>query len=226
MQRLFDIIFSIMGLTLLAPVLIPTAILLRLTGEREIFFVQERVGYEGNLFGLLKFATMLKDSPNIGTKTITVKGDPRILPVGRVLRRSKINELPQLLNILFGHMSLIGPRPLTLQTFCYYDHSVQLMIKKVKPGLSGIQQIVIRDEEKLVDANMVSDDFYMSVLAPYKAELEKWFVMNNSLPIYFATIFMTIWIIITPKNNMVWRLFKRLPEPPDELKEKLNYISS
>ena len=226
MQRLFDIIFSIIGLILLSPILIPTALLLRLTGEGEVFFVQDRIGHEGKLFGLFKFATMLKNSPNIGTGTITVKGDPRILPMGQLLRRSKINELPQLLNIFFGHMSVIGPRPLTEQTFDFYDHSTQLMIKKVKPGLSGIQQIVIRDEEKLVDLDMVSGDFYMSVLAPYKGELEKWFAMNNSLYIYFLCIFMTIWIIVTPSNDAVWRLFKGLPEPPNELKEKLNYLSS
>lgn len=225
MQRFFDIIFSSIGLILLAPILIPTALILRLTGEGEVFFVQERIGYEGELFGLFKFATMLKNSPNIGTGTITVKGDSRILPFGGLLRKSKINELPQLLNILFGHMSIIGPRPLTRQTFDFYDQSTQLIIKKVKPGLSGIQQIVIRDEENLVDMDLLPENFYSTILAPYKGKLEKWFVMNSNLYVYFMSISMTIWIILTPKNDAVWRVFKGLPEPPNELKETLNYLS-
>ena len=224
MQRFLDIILSSIALLVLSPILLPIALLLRLTGEGEIFFVQDRVGKDGKLFGLFKFATMLKDSPNIGSGTITVRGDPRILPIGRFLRRSKINELPQLLNIFLGHMSVIGPRPLTTQTFNFYDHSTQLLVNEVKPGLSGIQQIVIRNEEHLVDMDIVSEDFYINILAPYKGQLEKWFVSNNNIYTYFLSILITIWIILTPRNSAVWRVFKDLPEPPNELKEKLSYI--
>ena len=91
--------------------LVPVAIVLRLTGEGEVFFLQERVGKDGKPFKLYKFATMLKNSPNMGTGTVTLKHDPRVLPVGRFLRKTKINELPQLLNILIGDMSVVGPRP-------------------------------------------------------------------------------------------------------------------
>jgi lipopolysaccharide/colanic/teichoic acid biosynthesis glycosyltransferase len=225
MQRFFDIIFSGLGLIVLAPILILIALILRLTGEGEVFFVQERIGYEGQLFGLFKFATMLKNSPNIGTGTITVKGDSRILPFGGFLRKSKINELPQLFNILLGHMSIVGPRPLTRQTFDLYDSSTQLLIAKVKPGLSGIQQIVIRDEESLVDLDLVPENFYTAILVPYKGELEKWFVMNSNMYIYFMSIFMTIWIILTPKNGAIWRVFNRLPEHRSVLRETLSYVS-
>ena len=98
---------------------------LKFTGEGEIFFLQQRIGKNGEIFRLFKFATMLKDSPIKGTGTITVRNDPRILPVGNFLRKSKINELPQLLNILLGDMSIIGPRPLTKQTFQSYPISIQ-----------------------------------------------------------------------------------------------------
>ena len=223
MKRCLDIFFSSVALLLLSPILIPIALLLLMTGEGEVFFIQERIGYGGRPFGLFKFATMMKDSPNLGTGTITVKDDPRVLPLGKILRKTKINELPQLLNILLGHMSVIGPRPLTRETFYLYDSNTQLIITKVRPGLSGIQQIVTRDEEGLVDLSMVSEDFYGTVLAPYKGELEKWFVKHDNLYIYFAIIIMTLWIIATPNNNAVWRVFRELPEPPDELKEKLNY---
>ena len=225
MQRLFDIIFSTLALVVFSPLLIPIVVLLRLSGEGEIFFIQKRVGKSGKFFGLFKFATMLKDSPNIGTGTITMKDDPRILRFGGFLRKSKINELPQLLNILLGDMSVIGPRPLTKQTFSSYSVATQNIIKRVRPGLSGVQQIVIRDEEGLMQGAAASVSFYDSVLAPYKGELEMWFVDNKSLYIYFLTIFMTVWIILAPKSSAVWKVFKGLPIPPNELKVPLNYIS-
>ena len=117
MERLFDVLFSATALLILSPLFVPIVIILRLSGEGEVFFFQERIGKNGELFKLFKFATMLKDSPNLGTGTVTMKNDPRILPVGKFLRTSKINELPQLLNIFLGDMSIIGPRPLTPQTF-------------------------------------------------------------------------------------------------------------
>ena len=223
MERLFDIILSTIALIALLPLFIPIVVLLALSGEGEVLFTQKRVGKHGHLFNLFKFATMLKDSPNIGTGTITMKNDPRILPFGGFLRKSKINELPQLLNILLGDMSVIGPRPLTIQTFRFYSVKTQNVIKQVRPGLSGVQQVVIRDEEGLMDSAAVSVSFYDSVLAPYKGELEEWFVVNQSIYIYFLTIFMTVWTILKPKSPAVWHVFKALPQPPNELKIPLNY---
>src|SRR5690348_9614322 len=117
MQRFFDIIFASLALLVLTPLMIPIMILLRLTGEGEVFFLQERVGRNGASFKLFKFATMLKNSPSMGTGTVTLKNDARILPMGHFLRRTKINELPQLINILLGHMSVVGPRPQTPRCF-------------------------------------------------------------------------------------------------------------
>jgi len=96
MIRFFDILFSSIALAALSPLFIVVMIILRFTGEGEVFFRQNRVGKDGKKFEVIKFATMLKDSPNIGTGTVTVKHDPRILPFGKILRRAKINELPQL----------------------------------------------------------------------------------------------------------------------------------
>ena len=109
MERVFDVFFSGLALLVLSPLLVPIVLILRFSGEGEIFFLQERIGKGGQVFKLFKFATMLKDSPNIGTGTVTMKGDPRVLPVGKFLRKTKINELPQLLNIFFGDTSVIGP---------------------------------------------------------------------------------------------------------------------
>jgi lipopolysaccharide/colanic/teichoic acid biosynthesis glycosyltransferase len=166
---------------------------------------------------------MLKDSPNLGTGTVTMRGDPRVLPVGKFLRKTKINELPQLLNIFFGDMSVIGPRPLTIQTFGSYSNITQDIIKKVRPGLSGVGSIVFRGEEDIMYGVNASVDFYDDVIAPYKGALEEWFVSNKGLYIYFIAIFITIWVIFFPKTKFAWKVFKGLPEPPEELKSALSY---
>ena len=223
MQRFFDILFSFLALLLFSPIFLSVIIILRFTGEGEIFFIQGRVGKEGLNFGLFKFVTMLKDSPNIGTGTITMKGDPRILPVGSILRKTKINELPQLLNIFFGDMSVIGPRPLTSESFNSYQQNTQKTIQKVRPGLSGIGSIIFRDEENILSGENRGVDFYSNVIAPYKGCLEEWYIDNQNIYIYFLAIFITILIVIFPTSQMPWFVFKALPEPPDSLKIDLNY---
>lgn len=175
MQRFFDIFFSAIALLILSPLLIPIMIALRLTGEGEIFYKQNRIGHGGKSFGLLKFATMLKNSPNIGSGNITLKNDPRVLPMGNFLRKTKINELPQLINILTGDMSVIGPRPLTKDNFDIYPVSVKSALYKIRPGLSGIGSIVFRAEENMLDNREDPRDYYCKFIAPYKGELERWY---------------------------------------------------
>ena len=223
MERFFDIILSGLALLVLSPLLVPLVLILRFSGEGEVFFFQKRIGKGGEEFRLIKFATMLKDSPNIGTGTVTMKGDPRVLPVGKFLRKTKINELPQLLNIFFGDMSLIGPRPLTVQTFNSYSTCTQDVIKKVRPGLSGVGSIIFRGEEEIMHGASASIDFYDSIIAPYKGSLEEWFVLNKGLYVYFLAIFMTVWTVLIPTSRMHWNMFKDLPKPPAELNKALNY---
>lgn len=223
MVRLFDIFFSGLALILLLPLFFVFFFILRFSGEGEIFFLQERIGRFGRLFKLFKFATMLKDSPNIGTGTVTMNADPRVLPVGRFLRKTKINELPQLLNVFIGDMSIVGPRPLTIETFNSYTASTKNIIKTVRPGLSGIGSVIFRNEEDIMHGENASIDFYDKIIAPYKGALEEWFVTNKCLYIYFLTIFITVWSIIFPNTRIAWLLFKDLPDPPDELKSTLNY---
>ena len=217
MQRLLDILLSGLALLVLSPLLVPVAIALRLSGEGEVFFIQQRVGRGGRPFGLYKFATMLKDSPNIGTGTVTVKGDPRVLPLGRLLRKTKLNELPQLLNIFKGDMSIIGPRPQTRRCFDAFPVHSQAAIVQVRPGLSGIGSIVFRDEEELMHANTEPERFYDEVIMPYKGALEEWYVAHQGLWIYLASIFATAWVVLLPKSQLVWRLFPGLPSPPAAL---------
>lgn len=217
MQRLLDIALSGLGLLVLSPLLVPIAIALRLTGEGEVFFIQQRVGRGGQPFGLYKFATMLKNSPNLGTGTVTVKNDPRVLPLGRFLRKTKINELPQLLNIFKGDMSIIGPRPQTRRCFDAFPARSQAEIIKVRPGLSGIGSIVFRDEEELMHASKEPERFYDQVIMPYKGALEEWYVAHQGLWTYLAAIFVTAWVVLFPESRLAWRVFPQLPAVPAEL---------
>jgi lipopolysaccharide/colanic/teichoic acid biosynthesis glycosyltransferase len=222
-QRFFDIVFSLLALALLCPLLLPVALVLRVTGEGEVFFLQKRVGKNGKLFSLYKFATMLKESPNIGSGTVTLRDDPRVLPLGKFLRKTKINELPQLLNVLLGDMSVVGPRPQTPRCFEVFPNHLKKVIVKVSPGLSGLGPIVFRDEENILAEKEASIDFYDQVIAPYKGQVEAYYVENQGMFIYFATIFATIWVLVTSNPRTVWKLFRGLPKPPPELTSKLNY---
>ena len=223
MIRFLDVVLSSLAILFFLPLILIIMLILKFTGEGEIFFLQERIGRSGKIFRLYKFATMLKDSPNIGTGTVTMKNDLRILPIGKYLRKTKINELPQLFNIFVGDMSVIGPRPLTLQTFSAYSIDTQETIKKVRPGLSGVGSIIFRGEEDIMFGVSASVDFYKNIIAPYKGSLEEWFVSNKGLYVYFMAIIITIWIVLIPKTRIPWRIFKNLPKPPEELREALNY---
>lgn len=223
MERFFDVVFSLLALIIFLPLLLTVACILKFTGEGEVFFFQERVGKSGKLFKLFKFATMVKDSPGIGTGTVTMKDDARILPVGKILRKTKVNELPQLFNILLGQMSLIGPRPLTPETYSSYSSKVQGVISEVRPGLSGIGSIVFRGEEEIMYGESASIGFYNESIAPFKGSLEEWFVSNKGLYVYFIAIFLTVWVIFFPKTTAPWIILKDLPEPPDRLKFQLNF---
>jgi lipopolysaccharide/colanic/teichoic acid biosynthesis glycosyltransferase len=210
-------------LIVLLPLFVIIIFVLKITGQGEVFFLQERIGKNSVPFKLYKFATMLKDSPNIETGTVTVKNDPRVLPVGSILRKTKINELPQLLNIFIGNMSVIGPRPQASKCFEAFPNDAKEIIVQVKPGLSGIGSIIFRGEENILEGNSDTLDFYDNVIAPYKGNLEIWYVKKQSLIVYFSLILVTIWIVLNPKSDLIWRLFRDLPIPPVELRSDLNF---
>ena len=218
MTRIFDIVLSLAALIILCPLLFPIVLILRFTGEGEVFYIQERIGSNELPFGLFKFATMLKNSPHIGTGTITVRHDPRVLPVGRILRKTKINELPQLLNVLIGDMSVIGPRPLTQNHFVHYAPELRKTIGSVRPGLSGVGSIVFRDEERLLSDKEDPKHYYRTEIAPHKALLEAWFVENRSIWLYLKCIFLTIWVVINSSSKVASAAFKDLPQPQGQLK--------
>ncbi len=218
MQRILDVIFAGLGMLFLSPLLLPIAFILKATGEGEVFYIQTRIGKNGSLFGLLKFATMLKDSPNIGSGEITIHNDPRVLPLGKFLRKSKINELPQLWNILIGDMSVVGPRPMVPNTYANYPAEAQEILNTVRPGLTGVGSIIFRDEERLLDGRDDPIGFYNENITPYKSDLEIWFVQNNSLWLYIKAIFVTAWVVIFPASKIADIAFSGIPRLPESLK--------
>ena len=221
LKRTIDIALSLVALTILSPVLVPICIVLLITGEHYVFYFQERIGYKNKNFHIWKFATMTKNSPNMAGGLHTTRNDPRILPIGGFLRRTKINELPQLINILIGDMSIVGPRPLVDKTFAPYPEHVKAVIYNVKPGLTGIGSIVFRDEEELLSrTTMPLEEYYRMHISPYKGELELWYQNNLSAYTDLMLVFLTAWAIVAPQSELVYKVFKDLPERPEELRRR------
>ena len=216
-KRFFDFFFALLAILIISPLLIPIMIGLKFTGEGYIFYFQERVGYNNQLFSVWKFATMLKDSPNMAGGAITMKNDSRITPMGGFLRKTKINELPQLFNVLIGDMSFVGPRPVMKKaSFDHYPEDVQKVIYNVKPGITGIGSVVFRDEEDLItkakEFGKNPKEFYVNEIYPYKGQLEKWYQANQSFIVDFKILFLTGWYILFPSSKLVYQWFDKLPK--------------
>ena len=129
LKRLFDIIFSAIVIIVFSPLGLVIVLILLFTGEGEVFYKQSRIGQYGEQFGIYKFVTMIKDSPNIGAGDITLKEDFRVLPFGKILRKLKLNEFPQFINVLLGDMSLVGPRPLVKNQYNMIPETLKEKIK-------------------------------------------------------------------------------------------------
>jgi len=218
MIRFFDILLSLITLIVFFPFGLIIALILRITGEGEIFYIQERLGRKGRRFGLLKFATMLKNSPSIGTGDVTIKYDPRVLPFGKFLRKTKLNEVPQIINILIGDMSVVGPRPQTPKNFDYFPDKGKEIIRSMRPGLTGIGSIVFRDEESIVErSNLDIERCYREIIGPYKAQLEEWYAERQNAITYFLLIIVTAWVIIHPESEIYRSIWPSLPLLPNSL---------
>ncbi|RXK81997.1 sugar transferase [Filimonas effusa] len=213
MKRLFDFLLALVLILFLLPFLLPIILILKLSGEGFIFYYQKRIGFKNTYFDIIKFATMLKNSPNMGTGSITLRNDPRLLPLGKFLRKTKINELPQILNVLKGDMSIVGPRPLVDRTFNAYPESIRYRIYESKPGITGIGSVVFRDEEKLIsESSLPPHEFYEKVIAPYKGALEIWYNEHKSFRVDLIIMFSTAWVILFSESKIIHRFFKDLPQ--------------
>jgi lipopolysaccharide/colanic/teichoic acid biosynthesis glycosyltransferase len=179
LQRWIDATVAATGLVILSPLLLGIAAILRCTGEHRVLFMQERVGHQEAPFTLVKFTTMSTAAVDCGT--VTRHDDPDVLAVGRVLRRTRLNELPQLWNLLRGDMALVGPRPLPRSSFQHYAPDLRAVIVSMKPGLTGLGSLFFHDEERLPallgKSNLAC---YVEDIMPLKGALEEWYAGHRS----------------------------------------------
>jgi len=213
MKRSIDITITLIVLLFFSPIGLLLLIILKITGEHEVFYLQKRIGKGGKEFGIYKFVTMIKDSPNIGARDITIKNDPRVLPFGKFLRKTKLNEFPQFINVLIGEMSIVGPRPLVENQYNMIPLRYQQKINKMKPGITGVGSIIFRDEEQYLKGNeQESNKFYKEEIVPFKSKLECWYEANQSIFVDIKIIITTFIIIFFPRFKSYQLLFNNLPK--------------
>ena len=195
MKRLFDFIASSFGLILLTPIFVLVALWIKLDSRGVIFFRQERVGFQGDLFRIHKFRTMVFDAEKKG-KHITVGADLRITTIGRFLRKYKLDELPQLIDVLVGDMSLVGPRPEVPKYIDYYSDDEKHAVLSVKPGITDNASIEFRGENELLASAKDPEAAYINEVLPKKIALYRKYVKERSFFGDVAIIFKTISLII------------------------------
>jgi lipopolysaccharide/colanic/teichoic acid biosynthesis glycosyltransferase len=189
MKRVFDFLLSTLGLVFLSPLFLLLAAAIRLDSPGPVFFRQERAGKGGIPFRIFKFRSMVSDAAEKGP-SITVAGDPRITRVGRFLRRMKLDELPQLLNVWRGEMSLVGPRPEVPAYVALYDER-QRKVLSVRPGITDPASILYSDEEGILAAAADPQRLYEETVLPRKLELNLRYIENMSLTIDLSLILKT-----------------------------------
>jgi lipopolysaccharide/colanic/teichoic acid biosynthesis glycosyltransferase len=190
MKRVFDILLSSLGLLFLSPLFLLLAAAIRLESPGPVFFRQERAGKGGIPFRIFKFRTMVSDAAEMGP-SITAAGDPRITRVGRFLRRTKLDEFPQLINVLKGEMSLVGPRPEIPSYVALYDER-QRKVLSVRPGITDPASILYADEEGILAGTANPQRLYVETILPKKLELNLQYIGNISLKNDISLIFKTL----------------------------------
>jgi len=176
-KRVFDIIAALIMLVLLGPVLLLVALAIKLTSPGPVLYKAKRVGQGGRLFYMYKFRTMVVGADQVGPR-LTYRGDPRVTPIGRFLRKSRLDELPQLINVLMGEMSLVGPRPEDpLYVARYTDEQREVL--SVRPGITGLSQLRYHNEASLLDGADL-DRRYMEVILPIKLALDRDYIRRRS----------------------------------------------
>ncbi len=192
-KRIFDLVFSVAGLVCLSPLMLVIAALVRLTSPGPVIYAQERVGLKGRLFRLYKVRTMVANADKMGS-SVTKFRDRRITPVGQLLRSMKLDELPQLWNVVIGDMSFVGPRPDTPDVVATYS-GVMRMVLQVRPGITSIASLHLRDEQSLLAAAADPEDTYLNLIVPRKVALAAEHVTRGSFLFDLGVLAMTAWVL-------------------------------
>ncbi len=193
-KRVFDIVISALGLIVLALPMVLISLLIKRDSEGPVFFRQVRVGKNQVPFEILKFRTMVVDAPKLG-REITVGEDPRITKTGRILRKTKLDELPQLINVLKGDMSFVGPRPEVPRYVELYDDR-QRQILSIRPGITDLASIEYRDEATVLAAAENPDQVYIEEIMPHKLDLNLKYMKNMGIFYDIKLILKTIYVVI------------------------------
>lgn len=188
-KRVFDIIFALLSIVFLSPIFLLIAILIKLDSKGGVFYLQNRVGKDFIPFKLIKFRTMIIDADKIGP-LVTKDRDPRITKVGRFLRKTKLDELPQFLNVIKGDMSIVGPRP-EVEKYVILRKEDYESILSIKPGITDYATILFRNEEDILAKYDNIDDGYLKEVLPKKIELYKKYLSEISFFVDIKIILMT-----------------------------------
>lgn len=210
-KRVIDLLTATTMLLLALPLCLVVMVLLKFTGDHKVFYTQDRIGYGNRPFRIIKFCSMREGSDKQGS--VTVRGDPRVLPVGRVLRATKVNELPQLINVLLGDMSIVGPRPLVEEGFRMYPQEVQdKILADTKPGITGLGSVIFRNEEDiLAESQKDVHRTYLDDIMPTKGSLELWYGTRKSTWLDLRIILTTAIRVIVPRSKPHRNLLRDLP---------------
>jgi lipopolysaccharide/colanic/teichoic acid biosynthesis glycosyltransferase len=196
MKRTFDLVASLIGLAILLPLFVVSAIVVKITSPGPIFFRQKRVGRNFQPFDVYKFRTMVPGAPKAGPQ-ITVGGDPRITKIGRILRATKLDELPQLLNVISGEMSLVGPRPEVAQYVDMFREDYREILR-VRPGITDLASIAYRDEAAVLARAANPEQEYVTRILPEKSALAKEGARRASFTFDLKVLFWTLFSIVAP----------------------------
>jgi lipopolysaccharide/colanic/teichoic acid biosynthesis glycosyltransferase len=190
LKRLFDIIVSLIFICILSPLLIIIAVAIKLGSKGNIFYLQERMGLNGKVFKIFKFRTMAPNADKSGLLTIG-QNDSRITRIGKILRNYKVDELPQLFNVLIGDMSIVGPRPEVKKYVDLYT-SEQRRVLTVQPGITDYASIQYVNESELLQKFDNPEEAYINEIMPHKLQLNLYYIDNRSLKTDISIIFATI----------------------------------
>lgn len=179
MKRLFDLLFSFFGLIILTPILLVIAVCIKLTSRGPIFYRQVRVGKNNKDFQIFKFRTMYIASDKLGLLTVGIK-DPRVTTIGYYLRKFKLDELPQLANVLIGDMSFVGPRPEVRKYVDLYNDE-QMKVLDVRPGITDLASIEFRNENEILSEQDDPDNYYINVIMPKKLQINLDYLKERTL---------------------------------------------
>lgn len=194
MKRIFDVVFAMLAFLLLSPLFFIGSLLAKLQSKGPVFYKSERVGKDEVIFAMYKFRTMVVNADTLGGSLTTYK-DARITPIGRFLRWTKLDELPNLINVIKGEMSLIGPRPEAPDYVKYYTE-IQKQVLLVKPGITGPSQLANRDEEEKLKGQQDAEHYYITELMPKKLALDLHYVATQSIATDIRWLLKTLWVVI------------------------------